>query len=381
VNDLSRIQAEFGDLSKYAKCPDFWVAKPDKAMPFIKTLKQAQVHTIGKSAGGRDIIAVEYGAKEPLDAATDNLCSVLASKIVPPDPTDIFPPAFFGTKRRRKPVLALQGAIHGGELTGTVASLNLCQVIETGRDLRGKAWPRLQYLARDTRIVIIPWLNIDGAERWPIPNTSGAPARLCGLCTQGVAKDGTEYKYPAAKAFWPIPPETTAFMGSYYNDAGVNLQYDFCMPHRQPETIAWMEYYLSERPDGVVVWHCNAGSIMGPAEYFLPEGYKHEYDRLAGAVRQRLLREGYEVGRVSWAGLPGMGKPGLCQITAIYFNCGALPMLCELPTGYDLAPMSCEEMLDIGLITIEETLFYAHRDGLRPYELWDKVKKQLAKQQ
>ena len=170
-------------------------------------------------------------------------------------------------------------------------------------------------------------------------------------------------------------------MGSYYNDGGYNLQYDFCMPRRQPETTAWMECYLSERPDAVVIWHGNAGSMLGPPPMFLPVGFQHELDRLAGAVRQRLLRDGYEVGRLSWAGLPGMGKPGFSQIEAVYFTCGAMPILCELPTGYELAPFSCDEMLDIGLIAIEEMLFYAHRDGLRPYETWDKVKKARARAQ
>jgi hypothetical protein len=378
MHDTSVIQAEFGDLGRYAQCPDFWLAKPDKAMLFIRKLKEGRVRRIGKTAGGREILAIEYGKKEPLDATCDNLMSAVASKVVPPDPTDIFPPAFFGSQRRRRPVLALQGAIHGGELTGTVASLNLCQVIETGRDLRGKAWPRLQYLAKDTHLVIIPWLNADGVERWPLPNPSGAPAALCERCSQGVAADGTRLKHPEVKGLWPVPVERTAYLGSYFNDAGINLQYDFCMPRRQPETLAWMECYLAERPDGVLIWHCNAGSMMGPPPMFLPEGYKHQLDRLAGAVRQRLLRDGYEIGRLSWAGLPGLGKPGFDQITAAYFCCGALPILCELPMGCEPACFSCEQMLDIGLITIEETLFYAHRDGLRPYELWDKVKKQFA---
>ena len=34
-------------------------------------------------------------------------------------------------------------------------------------------------------------------------------------------------------------------------------------------------------------------------------------------------------------------------------------------------------MLDIGLLTLEEVLSFAHRDGFRPYELWDKVKKTI----
>jgi hypothetical protein len=52
-------------------------------------------------------------------------------------------------------------------------------------------------------------------------------------------------------------------------------------------------------------------------------------------------------------------------------------MLCEFPHGGDNAPFTCEQMLDIGLITLEETLHYAHTDGLRPYEWWEKEKDRI----
>jgi hypothetical protein len=374
MNDVSVIEAEFGDLSKWRQCPDFWVAKPDRGMPFLQALREAVIRIIGKSAGGRDIVAVEYGKKEALDATTNNLHSALAAKIVPPDPTQIFPPSFYGTMRRSRPVLAIQGGIHGGELSGTVASLNLCHVIEHGKDLRGKKWPQLRELARASRLVIIPWLNIDGVERWPLPNTSGVPDELYSRCTQGVATDGTRYSYPEVKAIFPIPPAATVFMGSYYNDAGVNLQYDFCEPRRQPETLAWMDYYLDEKPDGVLIWHCDSGSMMGCPGYYLPEGHQHEFSRIGGAVRSRLLREGHRISRLSWAALPNMGKPYITQMDAVYLSCGGLPIMCEMPAGASNKPFSLDEMLDIGLLTIEEVLSYAHSDGLRPYELWEKVR-------
>lgn len=376
MNDLTFIQEKFGDLSPWQRCPPFWVAKPDRALPFIETLREVKVRTIGQSFGGREIIALEYGEFEPLEATTDNLHGVIASRVAA-DPTDIFHPAFYGTKRRHKPVLAIQGAIHGGELTGTVGMLNLCWVIESGSDLRGRAWPRLQELARATRLVLIPWLNPDGAERWPLPNCEGAPDELSAICTHGLCKDGQPYTYPEHKAMWPIPPEETAFMGSYFNDGGYNLQYDFCMPHRQSETIAWMEYYLREKPDGVLIWHCNSGSMIGPPNYYLPVGHQHEESRVGGAVRARLLREGYPIGRMSWAGLPGLGKPVFTQMDAVYHCGGGLPIMCELPIGTKNHFYTNEQMLDIGLITIEEVLAYAHTDGLRPYELWEKVKRNL----
>jgi len=350
-------------------------------MPFLATLKQAQIRVIGKSAGGRDIIAVEYGAKENPAATSDNLPSSLAAYVGHggPDQTRIFPESFYGAKRRTRPVLAIQGGLHGGELTGTAAALNLCKIMETGTDLRGKAWPKLRELAQAARIVIVPWLNIDGAERWPLANTSDVPDELYSRCLMGVGQDGVKYVYPQVKNIFPIPPERTAFMGCYFNDAGVNLQYDFCQVRRQPETTAWMEYYLAERPDGVLIAHCNAGSMLGPPEAYLPEGFQHEYSRLAGALRSRLTREGLNTGRSSWAGLPGMGQPFLDQINAVYHVCGAMPMLCEFPAGTHTHYYSCDQMLDIGLLALEEILFYAHTDGLRPYEFWAKVKQQMQK--
>lgn len=380
MNDISLIEKEFGALAAWRQCPPFWLATPTAAQPFMETLKHAHVRTIGSSAGGRPILAIEYGQREPLDATTDNLHSALAASVGSADVTNIYPPAFYGSQRRSRPVLAVQGAIHGGELTGTVAMLNLCQVIETGSDLRGKSWSRLQELAAQTRLLLVPWLNVDGVARWPIPNTAGVPAALYDRCLQGIAADGSKYAYPAAKRIWPIPPEKTAFMGSYYNDAGVNLQYDAWSLERQPETLAWMRYYLGERPDGALILHCNDGTMIGWPPYYVPPGFQHQDSRIGGAVRARLLREGLEVGRLSWATLPGLGRPYMDQVAAVYHVCGAMPLMCELPSGVASRPFTCDQLLDIGLLTFEEVLAYAHRDGLRPYELWDKVKAGQAKE-
>jgi hypothetical protein len=377
MNSGENLQALFGDLSPWRDAPPFYPAHPSLGLPFIKTLKNATVRTIGRSAGGRDILAIEYGQKEPVNAGTDNLQSALASGLVPPDPTAIFPKSFYGAARRTKPVVVLQGAIHGGEITGSAASLNLCAILETGCDLRGRPWPELQAMAKGVRLCIVPWLNIDGAARSPVMHDSGLPIAIGGPMTGGIKKDGTPLHYPAFKDIFPIPAADMAFMGTYFNDAGVNLQYDFCLPRRQPETTAWMDYYLSERPDGVVIWHCNGGSLIGPPGYYLPPGHQLEEARIAGGVHARLLREGYDhpvAGRISWASLPGMGKPFIEQSTAVYHACGAMPVMCELPSGSKEYFCSLDDLLTIGLLTIEEILRYAHNEGLRPYEYWKKVR-------
>jgi hypothetical protein len=369
--------AVFGNLAPWREAPSYWPAHPGQGIPFIRSLKEAVIQTIGCSAGGRDILAVEYGKKEPVNAPSGNLHSSLASGIAKPDPTDIFPKSFYGNERRQNPVVVLQGGIHGDEITGTAASLNLCHIIETGTDLRGRPWPELREMARNSRVCIIPWLNMDGALRSPVAHESGLDTSVAAAILAGVTKEGTPLQYPKFKTMFPIPPGDMAFMGTYFNDAGVNLQYDFCLPRRQPETIAWMDYYLGERPDGVVVWHGNAGTLIGPPGYYLPPGHQLEETRIAGAVHARLLREGYDhpvAGRTSWASLPGMGKPFIDQATAVYHVCGALPVMCELPTGCKDYFCSCEDMLTIGLLTLEEIFRYAHNEGLRPYEYWKKVR-------
>lgn len=381
LDDLSIIEAEFGDLGAYRTAPEFWITHPDRGLPFLDTLRGVTVHTIGKSAGGLDIVAVECGRKEALDITCDNLQSCLDSGLRggnrgDRDEVRIYPPAFFGSKRRRRPVLALQGAIHGGELSGTAASFNLLQVIETGADLRGKPWPTLRELACRTRILFIPWLNPDGTARWPLRSAGNIPSGLGQRLTQGIGKDGgTSYTYPSSKAVFPIPPEKTAYMGSYYNDNGVNLQYDVFGVEREPETQAWMRYYRAERPDAVINFHCDSGSMFHtPAA--VPEGYRALALRIGAVTQQRLVREGFRNLAYSWIGMPET-VPVINQNSAIWHVCGALPLLCEMPAGISAQPMSEDQIVDIGLLAIEEVLFFAHTQGLRPYENWEKMQHRL----
>jgi len=77
---------------------------------------------------------------------------------------------------------------------------------------------------------------------------------------------------------------------------------------------------------------------------------------------------------MSWAGLPGMGKPFIEQSTAIYHICGALPLMSELPLAHEGLDLSHDTLLDMGLTHIEEVLSFGHTEGFRPYEYWDKVK-------
>jgi|GEM_PF-558661 len=377
-SDRDYLVEKYGPLTEHQDSPPYWLFTPEEAEPFIAGLREWKRRPIGASHRGREIFALEYGPGEALEGiASTSLHSSICSKILPCDPTRIYPPAFYGSRLRERPVIALQGGIHGGEITGTIGAFNLASVVETGRDLRGREWPRLAELARRTRILFIPWLNPDGCARFRTPNPTRVSAELAAAQTHGLSRSGRLFDYREQKAFWPLDFSDIGHLGAYYNEAGYNLQYDLFQLEPQPETLAWMRYYLDERPDAVLAFHCNNGSLIGPPEYYLPPGHQHALSRLAGAVNAACRREGYRDNRLSWADLPAHGKPYMEQSTATYHVCGALPVLIEFPAGFEGTGYDCDGIVDIALTCFEEVFAYALTEGLRPYH-WRQ--KELARQ-
>jgi hypothetical protein len=351
--DFSSVEARFGSLQPFHDRSDFWMATPQSSQAFLESLPPGTISILGHSAPGRAIPALFFGEFEPLEGTTsDGLSAALCSGIGSTAPEALMPTAFFGS-----------------ELTGTVALLNLAQIILSGCDFRGKPWPRLAELARATRLTLVPWLNPDGVARWPDLNPGLISPELYAALTHGIWPEGMRMTYPEHKAYWPLPAEKALHLGSYFNDAGYNLQYDIFTDEPQPETRAWMRCYRRERPDAVIVCHCNAGTMLGPTEAYLPEGIMHTVSRVAGAVAGRLRQEGFAMPRLSWADMPGMGLPTMNQINAIYHVSGATPIMVEFPWGGSAYP--CDSLLDLSLITYEEILAHAHDEGMRPHR-WRK---------
>ena len=95
---------------------------------------------MGRSAGNRPILAAAWGQREDLPGRTS---ASLASAIAGGDPQ-----AFYGKGQRQRQGFLFLGAAHGTEIEGTVAALNFLNVLVTGKDLRGKAWPRMAEAGR-----------------------------------------------------------------------------------------------------------------------------------------------------------------------------------------------------------------------------------------
>lgn len=339
--------------------PDWWVSSSERAKKLLNSLNDVDVFELGKSAGGRSIIGGAIGEKEDVPGRTSSsLCSAISGGSTA---------AFYGEKRRERQTFLFVGAAHGTEFEGSVAALNMLNVIATGKDLRGKSWPRMAEEGRKQRVIVIPFLNVDGRDRYSkcLHHLDVLPEDYQ-LVSQGRYKNGERLKWPTSKLVFPLPVEKLEIVGSYYNDNGVNLVYDIGMgKDTQPETQSLIKYLQEELPDCALCSHTNNGSLVEPPASFMPTYFRQRIPVIGGIVGARCKREGMTKFRIperveSYAG------QAFYQTDMIYHVSGALPLLVEFPCGYQNVPNSLDEVLDNCMYVLEEILAFGNTYGYIP---------------
>jgi hypothetical protein len=341
------------------KAPVWWLSQPDEVASFLRSLPGVEVFELGRSAGNRPILAAAWGQREDLPGRTS---ASLASAIAGGDPQ-----AFYGQGQRQRQGFVFLGAAHGTEIEGTVAALNFLNVIATGQDLRGKAWPRMAEAGRKLRVVIVPFLNIDGRERFrEFRHFIGLHPDDYRLITNGRWKDGELLGWPESKLHHPVPTERVDVLGSYYNDHGVNLVYDDAIGDAcEPETRALMQFLRRERPDCVLCSHSNNGSLVEAGSSFVPAHFRQRVVQIGALVGSRCQREGMRKYAIP-ARTDQYSGQTFYQTDAIYHCCGALPLLVEFPCGYQNVPDNPDEILDIGMLALEEVVAFGAAYRFRP---------------
>ena len=346
-------------LMDTSKAPAWWLSHPAEVEPFLRSLPGVTVFELGRSAGGRPIIAASWGERQDLPERTANS---LASAIAGGSPE-----AFYGKGKRERQGFVFLGDAHGCEIEGTAAALNFLNVVATGKDLRGRRRPRLAEAGRKLRIVIVPFFNIDGRARCGESRqfVGVEPADYQLMC-QGRLKTGERFKWPSSKLVTPIAPDSVDFMGAYFNDNGVNLVYDAGFGDQaQPETRALQAFLRAEMPDCVMCSHTDNGSLVQPPDAFVPQHYRQRQLLIAGAAGLACRDKGLKKFAVPTRTNSYCGE-AFYQTDMIYHPCGALPLLVEFPCGYQNMPDTLEEVMEISLTVIEETVVFGSLYGFRP---------------
>jgi hypothetical protein len=339
--------------------PPWWLTRPREIRDFLESLDGVEVEEIDRTAGGRPIIAAAWGERETLPGRTS---VSLASAISGGDPA-----AFYGKGERERQVMLFVGAAHGTEWDGTVTALHYLNILVTGKDLLGREWPGIAENGRKHRFLLIPILNVDGRERaLDHVHWINVDADYFMMISQGLTREGEILKWPTAKLRCPIPPDSVQILGTYYNDAGMNLVYDAPFgPDCQPETAALLAFCRREMPDCVILSHSNNGSLVDAPSAFIPTHYKQKVHQVAAVVGMRCYKEGFPKHEIPRRPTFYAGEV-FYQSDAVYHACGALPLTIEFPCGWQNLPSTHRDILDIGLAVLDELALFGSAYRFRP---------------
>ncbi len=278
-------------MKEITELPVYWHGSIELVNEGLKKVKKGRVTELLPSAGGRPIYMVEYGTSN-LPPRTANLSSALGGKeyrcYADKTGEDYIPTVF------------VAGCIHGGEFEGTVAIMNLINLIETGTDLAGKPNDKLEALAESVHLVLMPMCNPDGRSHIPFDNFVGRSFRDLRYYNQGAWKNGELCGWPECKQFHPIK-DHVSYLGGYFNDDGVNMMHDNFFGHNANETQNVLDVCAEFAPDVSVL--CHGGDNSAPHFTTLEYG-SGKAKRAMTEIAQR-IREKYVP-----VGLPGFENIG-----------------------------------------------------------------------
>ena len=346
--------------------PSFWISTVEDVTEFLyRNVKKGEIEIIGHSAGGRPIRAVVYGNARQ-GKGTSTFSGSLGFRDVK---------AYRGRNHDMTVYWGMAG-VHGFELEGIVGIVNLISVIETGKDLRGKAWPEIsEQAAKIDRLILIPIVNQDGRARLPLRmgKNYGSDNTVHEYLNTGGNPDGTIIGWPQIKEFIPLDFGKPGFPGGYPNDAGVNIQHDDFFGKRQPETQALFDFAALERPDLIMNMHTGA-VYMTMHRPFCEPVLSAVFDSLYMYVQKRLTIENLQGTTKPENINPQRAPRDAYNIdTALNLHCGALSVVVESPShtfdnkisGGALALHTPDMLLDAQLICHREAMRFLVETGGR----------------
>ncbi len=228
----------------------YWRSNLSDIDEIISKIERGRVIKTIKSAGNRDIYLVRYGNKNNIKR-TANLSSACGCHNL----------MCYADKTAKDyvPTLMLVGATHGAEFEGTVAILNLINILETGKDFGGNEFPEINKMSEKVNFLLIPCLNPDGRARVPYDSVSGITFDKFRYYAQGTWKDGSLCGWPDCKKIHPIL-EAAGHLGAYFNDDGINIMHDDFFSPMAAETKFVLDIADEYVPDLTVLLHGGTNS-------------------------------------------------------------------------------------------------------------------------
>ncbi len=201
------------EIPRLAPRPAWWQVRPLEIIAACRKAS-ARKEIIARTPLGYPVYALFYG-ECPEAERRANWSAASASDDIS---------AYLGAKPRKQTVLWVSG-FHGAEAEGVAGSMNFISLLETGKDLRGKADPPLVELIRQYNCLIIPCVNMDGRSISP-DHLNGATYEEFRKASQGTWRDGSLIGWRGSKAHFPLPLDRVEYPGGYPNSEGFNPMHD-----------------------------------------------------------------------------------------------------------------------------------------------------------
>ena len=293
----AQAQAQVSEKGKYTylgqidelmkDVPSYWKTGLDDIEKTVASVKKGRVELLCMSAGNRPVYSIFYGKPNELNRKA-NLSSAMGAGNM----------GYYADKSSSdyRPTLFLVGAVHGGELEGTAALVNLVSVLETGRDLKGKEYTVITASAEEMNFIIILCANPDGRARVPLASMVGLDYESFRYLSQGTWKDGTLSEWPVCKSIHPIK-DAVEHLGAYFNDDGINMMHDLFFTHPAAETKAILQTAETMASDFTVLFHGGANSKPHLAGVgYLFEQVKEEIREFQKFIADEFIEENFSLG-------------------------------------------------------------------------------------
>jgi len=266
--------------------------------------------------------------------------------------------AYMDKAARKKPVVLLLGPVHGHEVEGLTGLVNLIEIMDTGKDLRGQSQERLRQLGDRCRLLIVPAGNPDGTARFEPRALQGMGDDDVRFWGQGTWTDDTFCDWPECKRQHPMAGDNVRFLGCYFNDAGINPMHDEFFAPMGPESAAFLKLAREEGPDLVVSLHSHESkpAVLRPA--YVPAEVQQDIRSLAQECYALLKERQLPCGSLPAVQAEGGRNPASFNLTsALYHVSGAGSFTFECPHGVQgNCPVTLDQILDIQLSLYEAML-------------------------